>query len=104
MKCCVPGGLNKSFVEMLPEVPLLVIHTHGGHVIGSEGDFSVPANVDDTTFAGDNLVEALAITEGDGNDLIPRAGFALVPQMIDPFAGNWHQALHCCTSKIGSGE
>ena len=83
---------------MLSKVPLLVIHTHGEHVIWCKRHIPVPANMNNATFAGDYLVEALAVPKGDGDDLVARAGFALAPQIIGAFAGNWNQTLHCRTS------
>jgi hypothetical protein len=95
MKPCVLGRLNCSSVEMLSKVPLLMIHTHGGHVIGCKRHISVPTNVNNATFAGDYLVEALAVSKGDGDNLIARTSFALAAQILDAFARNWNQTLHC---------
>ena len=59
------------------EIPLPVIDVDGSNLFGCEGNVFVPANLYDAALAGNHLIEALAVLEGNGNHLISRAGIAM---------------------------
>ena len=54
----------------------------------------MPADMDNTAFAGDHVVETLAIPELDGDHLVAGTGLTLPAQIFRPFAGDWNQTLH----------
>jgi len=75
-----------AFAEVVPEIPLVMIHTDRCNIIWSERNVPVPTHMYHATFAGDHLIEALPVPEPHRNDLIAGPGFALPAKIFPPFA------------------
>src|SRR4051795_1440680 len=73
------------------EIPALVVDVDGGHVITGKRHIFVAAHLNDKPFAGHNLIEMLAVLQGDGYDLVAHPGFPLAFEMIREFAGDGNQ-------------
>ena len=54
-----------AHVGFFPEIPALVIDAHRCYFLGRKRNFLVSSNFDNAAFAGDNLVEAPAVSELD---------------------------------------
>ncbi len=67
-----------------------MVYRNRRNFIEFEWDFGKPANGNDATFAGDNLLKAYAVSEHDGNNLITEPGFFLPFQTSGSLRRNWN--------------
>jgi hypothetical protein len=75
--------------DWFAEVPGFVVYVYGGYFFGRERNVAVAADLDDAAFAGDNLVEVLAVFQGDRDDVIADAGFPVMLKQCGVFVRNW---------------
>ena len=77
-------------VRPIPEIPTLVIHAYGCHVIRGKRDFLKAADLDNEAFAHNDLLEKSTVLEFHGGDLITDTRFCSSFQVIDASTRNWN--------------
>jgi len=77
-------------IRAVPEIPTLVIHAYGCHLIRRKRNFRIPTDFYNAALAHDDLIENSAVLEFHRDNLVADACLFSLFQVIDASTRNWN--------------